>query len=73
MRRPIAKLARPTGCTCPEPLRGPLGAVLKGWTCPVCSALRLEVMKGREYAGAYVKGGDTEKLVLLKQKEFFRL
>ena len=48
-----------------------LGRVLHLRTCPVCQNVRLDVIRGAEYAGAYVKGGDTVKYVLVKQKDFF--
>jgi len=31
----------------------------------------MDVEAGTEYACAYVSGGDTGKVVLLKQREFF--
>ncbi len=46
-----------------------LNRVLRLRTCPVCQHLRLDFLRGREYARSYVKGVDT----LLVQKELFSL
>ena len=61
-----------TECECEAPEVDCSGRVLALQTCPACQTIRLDVIRGVEYAGAYVKGGDTVKRVLLKQKEFFR-
>ena len=60
-------------CRCGPPISDCAGRVVRVETCPACQRIRLDAIRGREYAGAYVKGGDTDKLVLLKQKEFFSL
>jgi len=60
-------------CNCGRPTCDEAGRVVRVKTCPACQKIRLDVIRGIEYAGAYVKGEDTEELVLLKQKEFFSL
>ncbi len=50
-----------------------MGRVLVLETCPACQKVRLDILRGAEYAGAYMKCGDTVKYELLKQKEFFQL
>ncbi len=59
------------GCSCASPVIDNMRRVLRLWTCPACQAVRLDVLRGGEYAIAYVDGGDTGKAVLLKQREFF--
>jgi len=67
-------LPRPPGCSCPSTvLCDKRGNVLELRTCPACTQVALDVLRGGEYACAYVKGEDTSKRVLLKQKEFFSL
>ena len=58
-------------CSCRLPRVDPAGRVLGLETCPACQAIRLDVIRGGEYAIAYLSGGDTGKAVLMKQKEFF--
>ena len=60
-------------CSCGSPVFDQAGRCLSLSTCPACMAIRLDVIRGAEYACALVKGGDTDKVVLLKQKEFFGL
>ena len=60
-------------CRCGPPLVDCAGRVVRVRTCPACQKVRLDVVRGREYAGAYLSGGDTDKLVLVKQLEFFSL
>ncbi len=64
-------VSRPPGCKCGDATNDELGRILILRTCPVCMRVLLDSMRGTEYACAYVNGGDTEELVLLKQKEFF--
>jgi len=59
-------------CNCGQPEVDSAGRVVRVRTCAVCQAVRLDVIRGGEYAIAYLGGGDTEA-VLLKQKEFFSL
>ncbi len=67
------RIKRPPGCHCGDAVVDHKGRVLKVKTCPICMQLLLASMRGAEYAIAHVKGGDTVKRVLLKQKEFFSL
>ena len=60
------------GCGCKRPEIDNLGRVHSVQTCPACQAIRLDVIRGVEYGFAYVKGEDTSRRVLLKQREFFR-
>ena len=64
-------IPRPPGCHCGNAVVDHLGRVLSVRTCPICMRLLLASMRGAEYACAYVKGEDTTKRVLVKQKEFF--
>ncbi len=66
------RVFRPEGCGCGEAVEtDSRGNVLQFRTCPRCMEIILDVIRGAEYAVASVKGGDTVKDVLLKQKEFF--
>jgi len=58
-------------CQCGPAIRDGKGRVVRLKTCPACQRIRLDIIRGIEYAGAYVKCGDAVKHVLLKQKEFF--
>jgi len=64
-------VARPDGCECGPVECDKVGNVLKFRTCPRCSKVILDIIRGGSYGIAYVKRGDTVKRVLLKQKEFF--
>ena len=67
-------IARPPGCPRPRHfLVGKCGNVLELQTCRVCTQVALDSLRGAEYACASEKGVDADKLVLLKQKEFFSL
>jgi len=67
-------LPRPPGCSCPRHVCvDKRGNVLVLQTCSACTQVALDVMRGVEYAGAYVSGEDADQVVLLKQKEFFSL
>ena len=68
---PELLIPRPPGCHCGNAVTDTKGRVLEVRTCPVCMDLVLESMRGKEYAIAYEKGGDTTKRTLLKQKDFF--
>ncbi len=67
---PELVIPRPPRCRCGNATVDHQGRVLKVRTCPICLGLVLDVMRGGEYAIAYLGGEDTEG-VLLKQKEFF--
>ncbi len=58
-------------CTCGPPVFDQAGRCLEVTTCPACQQIRLDVIRGGEYAIAHVKCGETVKRVLLKQREFF--
>ena len=58
-------------CRCRAPLLDSAGRVLGLQTCPACQDVRLDIIRGGEYAGAYMRCGDAMRYVLLKQKEFF--
>ncbi len=58
-------------CRCGKPLIDKRGNVVRVSTCPACQQIRLDVVRGTEYACAYVNGGDTVERVLVKQKDFF--
>ena len=58
-------------CSCGQPIVDAAGRYVRGETCPACQSIRLDWMRGAEYACAYVNGGDTGKAVLMKQLEFF--
>ena len=60
-------------CKCGPEICDTLGRVLVLQTCPACQQVRLDRIRGVEYAIAHVKGGDTGKLELVRQKEFFSL
>ena len=60
-------------CRCGPAIVDCKGRVLVLDTCPACQEVRLDIIRGIEYAGAYVKCGDTVQNVLVKQKEFFSL
>ncbi len=60
-------------CNCSQPEYDRAGRVLGLTTCPACMKVRLDIIRGVEYAGAYMRCGDTVKYELLKQKEFFSL
>ncbi len=47
------------------------GRVVRVVTCPACQTIRLDVIRGAEYAVAYMECGGTMTKVLLKQKDFF--
>jgi len=67
------RVARPDGCGCGDARVDNRGNVLHFRTCPVCSRVILDIIRGAEYAIAHVKCGDTDRVVLLKQREFFSL
>ena len=67
----ILCIPRPPNCWCGNAVVDSEGRVLMVKTCPVCMCLLLDSMRGAEYAIAHVKGEDTTKRVLLKQKDFF--
>ena len=58
-------------CGCKAPEIDSCGRVLTVQTCPACQAIRLDVIRGAEYACAYENGHGTLTKVLLKQKELF--
>ena len=58
-------------CLCGPPVFDREGRVVRVRTCPACQQVRLDVIRGVEYAIAHVSSGDTVKHVLLKQTEFF--
>ena len=58
-------------CLCGQPIVDQAGRVLMVRTCPACQQIRLDIVRGVEYAIAHVKRGDTVSHVLVKQKEFF--
>ena len=60
-------------CKCGPEICDTLGRVLVLKTCPACQQIRLDRIRGVEYAGAYMRCGDTIEKVLVKQKEFFSL
>ena len=67
----LREVARPEGCECGAAEIDDRGNVLKFRTCPLCSRVILDILRGGVYAVAYVKCGDTLKRVLLKQKDLF--
>ncbi len=69
----VVRIPRPPGCGCGDADSDDRGRVLLVKTCPICMKVLLAWMRGKEYALAYVKGGDTAKRVLLKQLDFFSL
>ena len=71
MLSPRASRVQIPNCKCGPPVCDQAGRVLKLRTCPACQSVRLDIIRGVEYAGAYVKGGDTETLELVRQGEFF--
>ena len=70
-RRGNVRAYRIPNCSCALPLLDDEGRVVRVETCPACQAIRLDVLRGGEYAIAYVNGGDTGEALLLKQIEFF--
>jgi hypothetical protein len=58
-------------CQCGPHISDCAGRVVRVFTCPACQRIRLDVVRGGVYAGAYVKCGDTVRYVLVKQKDFF--
>ena len=58
-------------CVCAPAIVDREGRVLVLETCPACQQVRLDVIRGIEYAGAYVRRGDTVVYELMKQREFF--
>ncbi len=58
-------------CKCGPAFVDYKGRVVRVDTCPACQEVRLDIIRGAEYAGAYVGSGDTVRYVLLKQKDFF--
>jgi len=60
-------------CQCGPALVDRKGRVVRLKTCPACQQVRLDIIRGVQYAGAYMKCDGTVKKVLLKQKEFFSL
>jgi len=73
MKTKLLKLVRPDGCLCGDAVTDHQSNVLSVRTCPICSKVILDIIRGGCYATAIVKCGDTVKRVLLKQKEFFSL
>ena len=69
----IKRIPRPPGCRCGDATVDEVGNVLKVRTCRICSNILLASMRGVCYAIAYMRRGDTDKRVLLKQREFFSL
>ncbi len=66
------RLPKIPNCNCGQPEVDSAGRVVRVRTCPACQAIRLDVIRGVEYAGAYVRCGATVQYVLVKQKDFFR-
>ena len=60
-------------CECRAPEVDDQGLVRLLQTCPACQTIRLAIIRGAQYAGAYMTCGDTVKRVLLKQLDFFSL
>jgi len=58
-------------CKCGPPVMDCAGRVVRVWTCPACQQIRLDIVRGGEYAGAYVSREGTVRYELVKQKEFF--
>jgi len=58
-------------CKCGPHVCDHAGRVVRVFTCPACQRVRLDVIRGVVYAGAYMRCGDTTERVLLKQREFF--
>ena len=67
----ILSVARPDGCGCGNAEVDKRGNVLHFRTCPICSEVILDIIRGGEYAVAYLRCGDTLRRQLLKQKDFF--
>jgi len=65
-------LSRPPGCKCGGAWADARGNITLLTTCPICTNAALDGMRGAEYAIAYTNSGDTQKALLLRQKEFFR-
>jgi len=65
-------VSRPPGCKCGGAWADARGNVTLLSTCRICTYAALDAMRGAEYAIAYVNGGDTQKALLLRQKDFFR-
>ncbi len=59
-------------CSCGPPVCDLEGRVVRVDTCPACQEIRLEVVRGAVYACAYMRCGDTDTLVLVKQEDLFR-
>ncbi len=70
-RRVVVRYPKIPKCKCGPPISDCAGRVVRVQTCPACQEIRLDVIRGGEYAGAYVKCGDTVEYVLVKQKELF--
>ena len=66
-------IPRPPGCGCGDALVDDVGRVLQVRTCPVCSKILLDSMRGACYSETTVKDNGVSKRVLLKQEEFFSL
>jgi len=58
-------------CLCGPPIVDSAGRVVRVDTCPACQQIRLDVIRGAVYVGAYMRCGDTVEYVLVKQKDFF--
>ena len=61
------RLDRPPGCQCPDPVVDGRGNVVLLRTCPVCSGVALDALRGVCYTRQRI--GDRE--VLLVQRDFF--
>ena len=58
-------------CKCGPAICDTQGRVLVLRTCPACQQVRLDRIRGVEYAGAYMRREGTVMYELVKQKEFF--
>ncbi len=65
------RVSRPPNCLCGNAWADERGNLVSVRTCPICTKLALDALRGTEYAVAYMTCGDTEKALLLKQKDFF--
>ena len=66
-------IPRPPSCQCGDADVDEAGNVLKVSTCPVCSKILLDSMRGVCYSEITVRDGEVNKRLLLKQAEFFSL
>ncbi len=66
-------IPRPPGCACGGAVCDSEGRVLRVRTCPICSKILLDSMRGVCYSETTVKDAVGSRRVLLRQKEFFSL